>query len=378
MPSEPKHRLISRQLLTEIAAGKYSPSGRLPSEAQLVSRFNVARPTVARALRDLQDQGLVERRVGSGSYIRDPSSVSPGAGQRQLGLLIPGLGTTEIFEVICGELAALARVHDFSLLWGSGASPVRPQDASVEDAEGLCQQFIQARVSGVFFAPFEHVLKPEEVNRRLAERLRQAGVAVVLLDRDLGAFPSRSEFDLVGTDNFAAGYVIADHLLKLGCRQLIFVAPPHSAPTVGLRVAGAREAILDRRRPAPSDFLRVGDPDDLRFVRGLGAGKRLDAVICANDRVAALLMRSLARTGVDVPRDVRVVGFDDVRFATLLSVPLTTMHQPCREVAVTAFRAMQDRISDPGLPPRGFVVPAGLVVRESCGAYLPGRLDLEE
>jgi LacI family transcriptional regulator len=79
-----------------------------------------------------------------------------------------------------------------------------------------------------------------------------------------------------------------------------------------------------------------------------------------------------------VPRDVRVVGFDDVRFATLLSVPLTTMHQPCREVAVTAFRAMQDRISDPGLPPRGFVVPAGLVVRESCGAYLPGRVDLEE
>ncbi len=372
MPTEPKHRQISRQLLAEIAAGKYAPSGRLPSEAQLVQRFQVARPTVARALRDLQEQGLVERRVGSGTYVRSPASGPPGAAaQRQLGLLIPGLGTTEIFEVICGELAGLARVHDYGLLWGGSAAPRRQQDASVEDAEGLCEQFTQSKVSGVFFAPFEHLAHKEEVNRRLAERLRHAGAAVVLLDRDLGAFPSRSEFDLVGTDNFAAGYVLAEHLLKLGCHRLAFVAPPLSAPTVGLRVAGAREAILDRRLPVPPDFVRVAEPDDPQLVAGLAGRKRADAVICSNDRVAAVLMRSLARAGLHVPGDVRVVGFDDVRYATLLSVPLTTMHQPCREIAVTAFRAMLDRIGDPALPPRSFVVSASLVVRESCGAYLP-------
>jgi LacI family transcriptional regulator len=371
MPAEPKHRLISRQLLAEIAAGKYAPSGRLPSEAQLVERFGVARPTVARALRDLQEQGLVERRVGSGSYVRSPASASTGISQRQLGLLIPGLGTTEIFEVICGELAGLARVHDCALLWGGSAHPRPQQDARVEDAEAVCEQFIQGKVSGVFFAPFEHIARQEEVNRRLAERLRQAGTAVVLLDRDLGAFPSRSEFDLVGTDNFAAGYLLAEHLLKLGCRRLAFVAPPLSAPTVGVRVAGAREAILDRSLAVPADFLRIAEPDDAQLVRGLGGGRRVDAVICANDRVAAVLMRSLARAGVHVPRDVRVVGFDDVKYATLLSVPLTTMHQPCREIAVAAFRAMLDRIADPALPPRSFVVSARLVVRESCGAYLP-------
>src|SRR3954454_3969095 len=100
MTLEPKHRQISRQLLTEIAAGKYAPSGRLPSEAQLVERFKVSRPTVGRALRDLQDQGLIERRGGCGRVGRRPGSgASSGGAQRQLGLLIPGLGTTEIFEV---------------------------------------------------------------------------------------------------------------------------------------------------------------------------------------------------------------------------------------------------------------------------------------
>jgi DNA-binding LacI/PurR family transcriptional regulator len=70
-----------------------------------------------------------------------------------------------------------------------------------------------------------------------------------------------------------------------------------------------------------------------------------------------------------VPRDVRVVGFDDVRIASLLSVPLTTMHQPRREIAVVAFRTMLDRIADPSSPPSSPTLVARLVVRESCGTY---------
>ncbi len=367
MGTGPKHHQISRAILAEIASGKYAPSGRLPSEAQLVERFGVSRPTVARALRDLQDQGLVERRVGSGSFVRQPGS--PEA-IRQLGLLIPGLGRTEIFEVICGELAGLARARGYGLLWGGEGR--RPnEDVTAEDAEAICDQFLGSRAAGVFFAPFEHIDRREEVNRRLVEKLRLAGVAVVLLDRDLGAFPSRSDLDLVGVDNFAGGYRLADHLLKLGCRSPVFAMRPRSASTVNARIAGAREAILDHGRPVPASFVRVGEPDDARFARGIAEKGRVDAVLCANDHVAALLLRSLERAGVRVPEDVRMVGFDDVRFATLLSVPLTTMHQPCREIAQVALRAMLDRIDDPAMPPRWVAVSPSLVVRESCGAYRP-------
>lgn len=372
MPVEPKHRRISNDLLTEIAAGKYAPSGRLPSEAQLVERYDVSRPTVARALRDLQEQGLIERRVGAGSFVVDAASAPPAAVPRQFGLLIPGLGTTEIFEAVCGELAGLARVHDYGLLWGGGAPSFRKEDAGVEHAEALCEQFVQRKVDGVFFAPFEHLEDHEEVNRRLVERLRRAGAAVVLLDRDLAPFPNRSEYDLVGIDNFAGGWLLADHLLKLGCRRLAFVAPPHSAPTVGLRAAGAREAMLARGVPIPDDLplLHAADPQDPDLAHRLRA-LRVDGVLCANDRVAAMLLRTLAKAGIHVPHTIRVAGFDDVKYAGLLSTPLTTMHQPCREIAAAAFRAMLDRIADPGLPPRSVTLAVRLVVRESCGAYLP-------
>ncbi len=367
MSTVPKHHRVSQELLAEIAAGKYAPSGRLPSEAQLVERFGVSRPTIARALRDLQERGLVERRVGSGSFVRASSGTDEA--HRRFGLLVPGLGTTEIFEVICGEIAGLARVHGYSVLWGSTRH--RPQDAvSAEGAEDLCEQFIRGQVAGVFFAPFEHTADREALNRGLAEKLRRAGIAVVLLDRDLGAFPDRSEFDLVGVDNFAGGYRLADHLMKLGCRSMAFAVRPMSAPTVNARIAGAREAILDRGRPVPSGFVRQGDPDDPEFARGFTGKGRVDAVLGANDDVAALLLRSLARAGLRTPDDVRVVGFDDVRHATMLSVPLTTMHQPCREIAIVAVRAMLDRIADPTLPARGLALSPSLVVRESCGAYL--------
>src|SRR6266446_3150462 len=151
--TENKHREVSRQLLSDIAAGKYGASGRLPGEDQLVKKFGVSRTTIGRALRDLQAEGIVERRAGSGTYVRKQSPNSPDS--HRLGLLIPELATVEIFTLICGELAGVARAHDYTLLWGDSAQQYYGRDISPEQALELCGQFIERRVSGVFFAPFE-------------------------------------------------------------------------------------------------------------------------------------------------------------------------------------------------------------------------------
>jgi len=112
-----RHQQISGELLTEILAGKHDNVQRLPSESQLVKRFGVSRPTVARALLDLKAKGILDRRAGSGTYLRKDREASPSV--RQLGLLVPGLGRIEIFDVICGELASLARGHDIGMHWGA-------------------------------------------------------------------------------------------------------------------------------------------------------------------------------------------------------------------------------------------------------------------
>jgi DNA-binding LacI/PurR family transcriptional regulator len=367
--SDHKHLEISRHLLTEIAAGKYSTSGRLPSEAQLVKQFEVSRATVTRALRDLIAEGIIERKAGSGTFVRDSKNLA--SATRQIGLLIPGLGTTEIFEIICGELASLGRRGEYTLLWGGSAHPRLDQDGSREHARELCDQFIERRVTGVFFAPFELTVGKDEINRTIADRFSEAGIPVVLLDRDLLPFPQSSHFDVVGLDNVAAGYLLAQHLIKLGCKQIAFVVRPLSAPTVERRYAGVREAMAGHNIELAPDWLQVGDPQDSKFVTSLMAGKRWDAVICANDWTAAQLIRTIEKNHFRVPQDIRVVGFDDAKYATLVSVPLTTIQQPCRDIAITAFQTMLSRIAEPTLPARNILLPPRLVVRESCGAYLP-------
>lgn len=367
-----KHRAVSRQLAAEINSGKHRTGDRLPSEAQLVKRFRVSRPTVGRALRDLQSLGLIVRRAGSGTYVSNSREADSAlSGFAQLGLIVPSLRNTEIFESICGELASLARVHDYGLLWGGTAHPLKPEnDTNIQEAETLCDQFIDRRAVGVFFVPFEHSAECEEANERITTKLRKAGVPVVLIDRDIVPFPERSGYDLVGIDNFAGGYSLARHFIKLGARRIAYVTLPRTAPTVTARIAGARTAMLDHGLPISADFVLSGDPADEKWVRKFAASRQLDAILCTNDHLAAQLLQTLTRLRIRVPDQIRLAGFDDMRIASLLTVPLTTIAQPCGDIALTAFNAMLERMTNPSLPARSLLLNPHLVVRESCGAYL--------
>jgi len=72
---------------------------------------------------------------------------------------------------------------------------------------------------------------------------------------------------------------------------------------------------------------------------------------------------------VSVPEQIRLAGIDDVKYASLLSVPLTTLHQPCAEMGAIAISAMMERLRNPTLPARDILLNFRLVVRESCGSH---------
>lgn len=363
---KPKHRQIYEFVHKAILSGQYKCGDRLPTDGQLMRRFDTSRPTVARAMRDLEQAGFVQRRPGSGTYVRLPAD----AEHQLLGLLIPGLGETEIFEPICGEIARRCHSHSLSLLWGD-SSP-KSMAEQERQAEALCQRYIDQRVAGVFFAPVELTSGMAQTNRRIADALDHAGIAVVLLDRDVEDFPFRSRFDLVGIDNYRAGYLQTVHLLRRGCHRVDYVARPMSAPTVDARIAGYERALQDHKITFEPSWVHRGDPADPEFVRQL-AEARPEAFVCANDITAANLMQNLIRLGIQVPEDVRVMGLDDVKYAKLLSVPLTTLRQPCRELGAAAVTAMVQRLEDRQQPARDILIDVKLVVRESCGSGPDGE-----
>ena len=357
----PKYRQIYDTLKDSIAGGQYRTGQRLPSESELVKTFSASRLTVNRALRELQLAGLIERRVGSGSYVS--ATNAPGL---TFGLLIPELGMTEIFEPICRGMAE-AQLPDYHvLLWGK--SPSDSQSLETRARE-LCQQWIAKKVSGVFFAPLELSSDKESINRRIAELLQQAGIPVVLIDRDLVPFPQRSRYDVVGIDNRRAAYVLTTHLIEMGCKRLVFVGKHRAAPSCVARAVGFREAVQDADLAFKPDYIRhSAEPSDHNEVRRILRDYRPDGIVCANDYTAAQLMRTLESLSVKVPSDIKMAGFDDVKYASLLPVPLTTIRQPCAELGATAVRVMVDRVNNPMLPGRDLLLDFKLVIRESSGA----------
>jgi len=361
----PKHESIRQFLMDAITSGTYTAGHRLPSEAELVQKFSASRPTVIRALRELQSAGLIERRAGSGSYVRT-DSVNRG---HTFGLLIPELGQTEIFEPICGGMAEAQQAAHHVLLWGSSIGDATKTEAQVAN---LCRQFVAKKISGLFFAPLELTPLKDTINRSIAEIFDREGIPVVLLDRDLVSYPARSQYDLVGIDNRRAGYVITTHLLRCGCKRALFLGRPSSAPTVDARIAGYREAMSDAGMELQPGFVCRIDPQDKLGVQELLQRLRPDGFVCANDFTAANLLKTLQELKVAVPDDICMAGIDDVKYASLVSVPLTTIHQPCTDIGSTAITAMMERVRNPSLPARDILLNFRLVVRESCGALRKG------
>lgn len=359
-PDDPKYRMIADSLRASVLAGEYKTGSRLPSETELVRRFGVSRMTIVKAVKELQQMGLVTRRVGSGTYVSALTNQS----SRLFGLLIPELGQTEIFEPICQGMASYQGVNRHSLLWGNAVGEEHPKEQAAEE---LCQQYITQKVSGVFFAPLELTPVKDEVNRRIVAAFDKAGIPVILLDRCVEQYPKRSQYDLVGIDNRRAGYAATVHLVQAGAKRIAFLGKQYSASTVDARIAGYREALIAAGMLGQQDLVTRGDPGDIALIRKVLDTHTPDAFVCANDHTAANLMQSLSRLGQRVPEDIRIVGVDDVKYANLLSIPLTTMHQPCVEIGRVAMSTMLSRLENPDFPARDILLSCRLVVRQSCG-----------
>ena len=368
----PKHQIVFDYLHDSIESGAFKPGDRLPSEAELGKMFDASRITVAKAVLELQRMNLVTRRPGAGTHVQTRQMDG-----HTFGLLIPELGLTEIFEPICHGMMRSPFARPDALVWGnaSGARVSGSRQEAAEEAEHMAQQFIARKVSGIFFAPLELIPDKDAANRRVVRMLDRMKIPIVLLDRCYLPYPERSTLDLVGIDNRRTAFLATEHLIQLGVKELAFLADEHSAPTVDARIAGFHEALRRHGiRPEVEPAWR-GSAQEQKFVSSMLDVAHPKGIVCANDVTAARLMQTLLALGRRIPEDVRIVGIDDVKYASLLPVPLTTMHQNCPAIGVIAMATMLERLEHPDLPTRDILVPTKLVIRRSCGAYLNTHLD---
>jgi DNA-binding LacI/PurR family transcriptional regulator len=357
--SSKKYETVKRLIRQYIDDNGLKSGTRLPTERALTTHFGVSRPTVTRALNDLVVEGLIVRKVGSGSYVADSRQFRQ---IKTLGLLVPGLGRGEIFEPICAKIAEMSAAKGLTLSWGGSSTEGHHRDELVQIAE----KFISQKVDGVFFQPLELHPGSEGTNESVARLLAENNVPVVMLDADYLPFPDCSQFDLVGIDNIRAGFIATRHLLNQGADRVDFVVRPFTAKSAILRKNGYRLALIEHNispRPFWEHSINTEDVDSCGRLLESGATD----IVCVSDEAAASLILSLEKLGVSVPDEIRLVGFDDLKYAHLLRVPLTTMRQPCAKIGELAFETMLSRIRKPDLPGRKIFIDAELVKRRSSG-----------
>ncbi len=271
-----------------------------------------------------------------------------------IGVILEDIMNPFFTEVAKGIETSLSRGGYTMLLTSSGYVP----EAELE----LTRTLLRNRVDGVLITPV--------AMDSASVRLLQARRVPFFVMNEKSSGPDSNWID---SDNLAGGYMAAEHLLKLGHRRFLILR------NLGLhgtrdRFEGIRRALDDRRIP-PGDRLildgAVGRDDSRalvdRFLAENGRGALPTAVLAANDMVAVGAMESLLSHGVRVPREVSIIGYDDVYIAGMLRVPLTTVHQAkyrMGQIAATGLLHILDGRQKPG--GQQFLIKPRLIIRESC------------
>lgn len=187
------------------------------------------------------------------------------------------------------------------------------------------------------------------------------------------AAQARPDVEVISTENSDSARRLTDHLLGHGRTRLLFVGDPAAARDVEERydgfVVAHRNGGLQHAEPVLAQF-RESD-GTVVADRIIAGDLEADALVCGNDELALAIMDRLRDSGIDVPGDIAVVGWDDVMTARYVRPGLTTVRQPVRDVGALAADRLHHLVTDPPKQPARHVLPTEVVIRGSCGCPEP-------
>jgi LacI family transcriptional regulator len=325
--------------------------------ADVAARANVSKTTVSRVLNgkgelDQATAARVRRVIEELGYVPSARAVGLARGRtRVVGMLVPSLTWPWIGEVLQGAVDVLETERYGLLLF------------TCNRGDESMRQFA-AQVSAKSFDGLL-VIEPEGTFDYI-RTLNARGFPVVLIDDrvlESGQIPS------VATTNFDGAASAARHLLSLGRKSPLVITGPERFGCVRQRLAGFLEAYQQAGVPIATERVVIGDftvgcgREEVR--RAIAAGIDFDSVFAHNDLSAIGAMQAVQDSGRRVPQDVAMVGFDDIPLAAHTQPPLTTVHQPLREMGEAAARALLAHLEGTPLPNRPTVIPATFTARGS-------------
>lgn len=334
----------------------------MPTISDVAKRAGVANITVSRVLNGAENVNPVTRRrveqaIQELGYLPNLAARSLRSGQtRTLALLVPDIGNP-FWPSVARGIEDAAQSGGYSIfLCNTDENPTKQRD--------YLFAVLQQRVDGVILAPCD----PDAAS--LAP-LREQGTPTVIIDRRVDGW----NVDTVYADSVSGARALIQHLLNLGHKRIAALTGPAGVSTAEDRLLGYRLALHEAGIAAEPRLLRYGE---YRTTSGyqmakdvLAAGLAPTAFFAANQAIALGVLDALTERGLDVPRDVALVSFDDLPDVDHLFPFLTVVAQSAYDMGLNAAQLLLSRMSaGVALQPRHVVLPTRLILRYSCGRTL--------
>ena len=289
--------------------------------SNVLNRPQVVAPmTLVRVQEIIKELGFVPN--GFARHLRSGYS-------RTLGLIVPHVANPFFTEVARGVEDAASK-RDYAVFLCNS-------DESAAKEDRYVKVLIQQQVRGV-------LITPADVKADRLDLMRERGIAVTLLDREIKGRKQCS----VSVDDVHGGQIAIEHLTGLGHTYIAWVSGPESIPQVADRGAGVAKAATVAN--ATIETIRVSL---MNAAKGEEAAQRIlelnkmpTAIFCANDLLALGVMRVLLENKIRIPEQVSILGYDDIAFAPSAAVPLSSIAQPSYQMGITAADLLLDECED--------------------------------
>lgn len=320
-----------------------------------VSPATVSRVTNGRSTVDKKLASRVWKAIEELGYTPNPQARALVSGRsRTLGLLISAI-TNPFFPELIQSFEQIAGENDYEVMMGAA-------DYDRKHAALFIRRLVQRRVEGVAVMSFRS--QPHLVDELIAH-----DIPLVSIEESTGSSHSR-----VLEVDYAQGIGEAvQHLFSLGHRRIGFASGPLEHLTNVRRRAAFEQAASAVGLSPESAPVFAGEHT---FEGGTQAADyfvamphRPTAIVCSNDLMAVGVLRGLAKLKIEVPREMSVIGFDDIHLAEFANPPLSTVRMSREELARAAFQALkQMREARADREPKAIRIPTRLVLRESTAA----------
>lgn len=332
-------------------------NSKLPTEAELSERYHMSRQTVRHALKILEEGGLIQRRQGSGSFIRNLAREND---VKQIAVV-----TTFLDDYIFPSI-----LHDAQTSFSDAgySTLVFATENKVSREREILTKLLDQKVSAVLIEGSKTALPTP--NSDLYQLLQDKGIPVLFLH---GIYSNLQDFPCLLDDNYSGGYQLIQHLLTKGHTHIagIFKSDDIQGPQ---RYHGVVSALRDNRTPIEDDNFYWYDTEDRSVLVNSERYDLLDAfiqqrlgdasaVVCYNDEIAYLLIKRLLEVGKSVPGDVAVVSFDNSFYSQIGPVPITSLGHKTNRTGKAAAALLLDIMA--GKTPQSFKLEWELICRSS-------------